>query len=55
MVLMVFAVAAKLTVAGVSDGAGAAETVCVWDEAERDLSRNSTMACDEACQTPPEY
>ena len=42
MILSEIAVAAN--VAGVNEGAGALDVVCVRDLADRDLSRNSTMA-----------
>jgi microcompartment protein CcmK/EutM len=44
MPTMVSDAAEKAIVAGDKDGAGADEVVCVRDRAERDLSKNSTMA-----------
>ena len=45
--MILFKVAAKPTVAGDKDGAGAADVELERDVAERDLSRKSTSACIE--------
>lgn len=44
---MALAVVSSAIVAGVSDGDGALEVVCVRDRVERDLSRKSTTDCHE--------
>lgn len=48
--MMVVDVADIPIVAGVKAGAGAEETVCVRDAADRDLSRNSITDCGGVCQ-----